>query len=159
MMAIVSGAVCILAGIARLGFVTELLSKPIRYGYMNGIALVVLISQLPKIFGFSIESEGPLRDLWAVVTAVMEGKTNWATFMVGAVTLAVILLLKGHKRLPGILIAVVGATVVTGVLDLGARADVSVLGSLPQGLPAFAIPWITAADIGPVLIGGCAVAL
>ncbi len=56
MMAIVSGTVCILAGIARLGFVTELLSKPIRYGYMNGIALVVLISQLPKIFGFKIES-------------------------------------------------------------------------------------------------------
>ncbi len=63
MMAVVSGVVCILAGIARLGFVTELLSKPIRYGYMNGIALTVLISQLPKLFGFSIESEGPLRDL------------------------------------------------------------------------------------------------
>src|SRR5262245_27661277 len=60
-MAIVSGAVCVLAGIARLGFVTELLSKPIRYGYMNGIALTVLISQLPKLFGFSIESDGPLR--------------------------------------------------------------------------------------------------
>jgi MFS superfamily sulfate permease-like transporter len=50
MMAVVSGVVCILAGIARLGFVTELLSKPIRYGYMNGIALTVLISQLPKVF-------------------------------------------------------------------------------------------------------------
>src|ERR1700736_1821167 len=51
MMAIVSGSVCILAGAARLGFVTELLSKPIRYGYMNGIALTVLIGQLPKFFG------------------------------------------------------------------------------------------------------------
>ena len=61
MMAIVSGAVCILAGVLRLGFITELLSKPIRYGYMNGIALTVLISQLPKLFGFSIESDGPLR--------------------------------------------------------------------------------------------------
>ena len=63
MMAIVSGTVCILAGLARLGFVTELLSKPIRYGYMNGIALTVLISQLPKLFGFSIESDGPLSSL------------------------------------------------------------------------------------------------
>src|SRR5687767_8029828 len=62
-MAIVSGVVCILAGVARLGFVTELLSKPIRYGYMNGIALTVLISQLPKLLGFSIESDGPLRNL------------------------------------------------------------------------------------------------
>jgi len=158
-MAVVSGTVCILAGVARLGFVTELLSKPIRYGYMNGIALVVLISQLPKVFGFSIQSEGPLRDLWAIATAVMEGKTNWAACLVGAFTLAAILLLKRNKRLPAILIAVVGATVVAGVLDLGVRADVSVLGSLPQGLPAFALPWITAADIGPVLIGGCAVAL
>ncbi|MBN3865719.1 SulP family inorganic anion transporter [Pseudomonas frederiksbergensis] len=159
MMAIVSGAVCILAGIARLGFITELLSKPIRYGYMNGIALVVLISQLPKFFGFSIETDGPLRNLWAIATAVMDGKTNWAALMVGAGTLAVILLLKGKKRVPGILIAVAGATVAVGVLDLAARAGVSVLGSLPQGLPAFAIPWITRADIVPVLIGGCAVAL
>lgn len=159
MMAIVSGAVCILAGIARLGFVTELLSKPIRYGYMNGIALTVLISQLPKLFGFSIQADGPLRNLWAIATAVMDGKTNWITFMVGISTLAVILLLKGNKRLPGILIAVVGATIVVGMLDLAARGGVAVLGPLPEGLPAFAIPWITTADTVPVLIGGCAVAL
>ncbi|WP_223446658.1 SulP family inorganic anion transporter [Pseudomonas sp. BF-R-19] len=159
MMAIVSGAVCILAGMARLGFITELLSKPIRYGYMNGIALTVLISQLPKLFGFSIESEGPLRNIGAIASAVMEGKINWTTFTVGGLTLAAILLLKRWPRLPGILIAVVGATVAVGVLDLATRAGVSVLGSLPQGLPGFAIPWITSADIVPVLIGGCAVAL
>lgn len=159
MMAIVSGAVCILAGIMRLGFITELLSKPIRYGYMNGIALTVLISQLPKVFGFSIQSDGPLRNIWAIATAVMQGKTNWTAFMIGAATLVVILLLKNYKRVPSILIAVVGATVAVGVLDLGSRAGVSVLGSLPQGLPAFAIPWLSRADIVPVLIGGCAVAL
>ena len=159
MMAIVSGAVCILAGIARLGFVTELLSKPIRYGYMNGIALTVLISQLPKLFGFSIESGGPLSSLRAIASAVMEGKVNWAAFMVGGLTLAVILLLKRRPQWPGILIAVAGATVAVGVFDLATSAGVSVLGSLPQGLPGFAIPWITSADFVPVLIGGCAVAL
>ncbi|AFY21386.1 SulP family sulfate transporter [Pseudomonas sp. UW4] len=159
MMAIVSGAVCILAGMARLGFITELLSKPIRYGYMNGIALTVLISQLPKLFGFSIESDGPLRNIGAIASALMEGNVNWAAFTVGGLTLAVILLLKRWPRLPGILIAVVGATVAVGVLDLATRAGVSVLGSLPQGLPGFAIPWITTADIVPVVIGGCAVAL
>jgi high affinity sulfate transporter 1 len=159
MMAVVSGTVCILAGIARLGFVTELLSKPIRYGYMNGIALTVLISQLPKMLGFSIKSDGPLRNIWAIGESVLAGKTNRTAFLVGAGTLAVILLLKGSKRVPGILIAVVGATVVVGVFDLAARAGVSVLGPLPQGLPSFAIPWITYADIGPILIGGCAVAL
>jgi len=159
MMAVVSGTVCILAGLARLGFITELLSKPIRYGYMNGIALTVLISQLPKLFGFSIEFDGPLKNVSAIVMAVLDGLANWTAFTVGAGTLGVILLLKGSKRVPGILIAVVGATVVVGALDLAARAGVSVLGSLPQGLPAFAIPWITRADIVPVLIGGCAVAL
>ena len=159
MMAVVSGIVCILVGLARLGFITELLSKPIRYGYMNGIALTVLIGQLPKFFGFSIESDGPLRNLWRIADAILGGKVNWAAFAIGAGTLAVILLLKNSKRVPGILVAVVGATVIVGVLDLGARAGISVLGPLPQGLPAFAIPWITYDDIVPVVIGGAAVAL
>lgn len=159
MMALVSGIVCILAGIARLGFVTELLSKPIRYGYMNGIAFTVLISQLPKLFGFSIESEGPLRDLCAIGQAILGGKANWTSLAVGAGTLAVILALKGSRRIPGILIAVVGATAVVAALDLSARASVAVLGPLPQGLPAPAIPWIRYDDITPVLIGGLAVAM
>src|SRR6185369_8536830 len=67
--------------------------------------------------------------------------------------------LKDSKRLPGILIAVVGATAVVGALDLGTRYGVNVLGSLPQGLPGFAIPGITYGDIVPVLVGGCAIAL
>src|SRR6516162_1914387 len=158
-MAIVSGAVCILAGFARLGFVTELLSKPIRYGYMNGIALTVLISQLPKFFGFKVDDTGPLRESWAIVQAILDGNPNWTAFAVGVGTLAVILLLKSNKRVPGILVAVVGATLVVGLLNLATRAGVSVLGPLPQGLPAFAIPWIGYSDIVPVLIGGGAVAL
>ncbi|HKD47168.1 MAG TPA: sulfate permease [Rhizomicrobium sp.] len=158
MMAIVSGTVCILAGVARLGFVTELLSKPIRYGYMNGIALTVLTSQLPKLLGFSIESEGPLRGLWAVASAILEGKANWLAFAIGFGTLTVILLLKNHKWLPGILIAVVAATAVVGALDL-ARYGVKVLGPLPQGLPGFGVPQIGYADILPVLTGGGAIAL
>lgn len=159
MMAIVSGTVCIVAGIAHLGFVTELLSKPIRYGYMNGIALTVLISQLPKLFGFSIEGEGPLRNLWAIGGAILEGRTNWVAFGIGLGTLAAILLLERNKRLPGILIAVVGATAVVGALDFGARYGVKVLGPLPQGLPGFAVPLIGYADLVPVLVGGCAIAL
>ena len=158
-MALVSGTVLILAGIARLGFVTELLSKPIRYGYMNGIALTVLISQLPKLLGFSITSEGPLRDLWAIAGGINDGKANWVAFAVGLATLIVILLLKDNKRLPGILIAVVGATFVVAALDLGTRYGVKVLGSLPQGLPALSIPWIGYSDLIPVLAGGCAIAL
>lgn len=159
MMAIVSGIVCILTGVARLGFITELLSKPIRYGYMNGIALTVLISQIPKLMGFSIDAEGPLRSLLEIGEAVLDGKVNAVTLLIGVGTLATLFLLKGSKRLPGVLIAVVAATLVVGALDLSGQAGVAVLGPLPQGLPAFTIPWIGRSDVAPVLLGGVAVAL
>jgi MFS superfamily sulfate permease-like transporter len=126
---------------------------------MNGIALTVLISQLPKFFGFSIESEGPLRSLWAIAGAILEGRTNWFAFGVGLGTLFVIQLLKDNKRLPGILIGVVGATVVVAALNLGTHHGVKVLGPLPQGLPGFTVPWIGYNDLISVLIGGCAIAL
>jgi high affinity sulfate transporter 1 len=158
MMAVVSGVVCILAGLFRLGFVTELLSKPIRYGYMNGIALTVLINQLPKVFGVSIEADGPLRNLWRIARSVLDGRANGAILAVGASTLVLILVLKRFKRVPGILIAVVAATIAVGAFNLSA-AGVKVLGPLPQGLPSFALPWISFADLGAVVIGGCAVAL
>lgn len=159
MMAVVSGLVCILIGVLRLGFVTELLSKPIRYGYMNGIALTVLISQLPKLFDFSIESAGPVSNLRQIVESVLGGKANWTAFAVGAATLVVILLLKRFKRVPGLLLAVVGATVAVGVLGLDQSAAVKVLGPLPQGLPSLVFPWIGLADLGKIVVGGCAVAM
>jgi high affinity sulfate transporter 1 len=158
MMAVVSGVVCILAGLFRLGFITELLSKPIRYGYMNGIALTVLINQLPKVLGVSIERDGPLRDLSRIVRSVLDGRANVAVLAIGAGTLVVILVLKRFKRVPGILIAVVAATITVAAFDLSA-AGVKVLGPLPQGLPSFAVPWISFSDLGTVVIGGCAVAL
>ena len=158
-MAIVAGAVCILAGILRLGFVTELLSKPIRYGYMNGIALAVLISQLPKLLGFKIESAGPIRDLWTIGQAVAEGQVQWAGTALGVATLVVILVLKAHKRMGAILVAVIAATAVTGWFDLPQKYGVKVLGAVPQGLPSFALPWLQVADIVPVLMGGVAVAI
>jgi len=159
MMAIVSGAVCVAAGLARLGFVTELLSKPIRYGYMNGIALTVLLSQIPKLLGFSVSAEGPGRQAAAIVAQVLAGHTNLVALAIGASALALILLLKRYPRVPGILIAVVTATVVVAVVDLGTRAGVSVLGSLPQGLPRFAVPLVGLDDWLPVLTGGATVAL
>ena len=159
LMAVVSGLICILAGLSRLGFVTELLSKPIRYGYMNGIAFVVIVSQLPKLFGVSIDSVGPLRDLWQIGGSVLEGAADWTAFAIGAGTLALIQGLKPWPRIPGLLIAVMAATVAVGLFDLGASAGVKVLGELPQGLPVFALPWIDSADLRAVVIGGAAVAL
>ena len=158
-MAIVAGAVCIVAGMARLGFITELLSKPIRYGYMNGIALAVLISQLPKMFGFSIESAGPLRDLWSIGDGLLAGKANWAAAALGGGTLLLILVLKAHKRMGAILFAVIAAMAVAAWFDLAERYGVKVLGPVPQGLPELALPWLQASDLVPILLGGFAVAI
>jgi high affinity sulfate transporter 1 len=158
-MAIGSGLVCIVAGLARLGFVTELLSKPIRYGYMNGIALTVILSQLPKLLGFSVDAQGPLNQIVSIVKQVLAGRTNSVVFAVGAGTLVLILMLKRFLRVPGILIAVVAATVVVAVFHLDTLAGVRVLGSLPQGLPKPALPLIPIDDLLPVLTGALAVAV
>lgn len=158
LMALVSGVVCMVAGLLRLGFITELLSKPIRYGYMNGIALTVLISQLPKLFDLSVESRGPLQDLWSLGRALLGGQANWPSFAVGGGCLVLILALKRYRRLPGILIAVVLATLSVSLFDLGSRG-VKVLGELPQGLPGFSFPWVSGIDLVEVLLGGIAVAL
>ena len=158
-MAIVSGLVCVAAGFVRLGFVTELLSKPIRYGYMNGIALTVLLSQLPKLLGFSVKTDGPLRQFLAIARGTLDGKTNVAALVLGASTLALILLLHRRPRIPAILIAVVAATVAVDVFDLATRAGVAVLGPMPQGLPVPALPHIGIHDVTSVLTGGLAVAM
>jgi len=127
-MAIVSGVVCVAAGLARLGCITELLSKPIRYGYMNGIPLTVLLSQVPKLFDFSVAAKGPLRQAWGIVDKVLAGSTNVVALAIGASALVLILVLKRWPRVPAILIATVAATVVVAAFDLATRAGVSVLG-------------------------------
>jgi MFS superfamily sulfate permease-like transporter len=157
MLAIFTGVMCILAGVARLGFITELLSKPIRYGYMNGIALTVLIGQLPKLFGFSAEGNGVLDETAAFIQGLLAGMTNPVTLAIGAATL--VFILGPALRFPGVLVAVVGATVVTSAFDLASQAGVAVLGVLPQGLPSFTIPWIQLRDIGPLLIGAITIAV
>jgi high affinity sulfate transporter 1 len=158
-MAIVSGVVCVAAGFARLGFITELLSKPIRYGYMNGIALTVMLSQIPKLLGFSVSEPGPMRQAWGITQGVLAGRTNAAAFAIGAGTLAVILLLKRWPRVPGLLIAVVAATLVVALSGLASSAGVQVLGPLPPGLPALRLPIIEIDSLQAILTGGIAVAL
>jgi high affinity sulfate transporter 1 len=158
-MAIVSGLVCVAAGLARLGFITELLSKPIRYGYMNGIALSVILSQLPKLLGFSLRPGGPLRQISGIVEGVIDGRTNVAAFAIGGGTLAVILLLKRWPRVPGLLIAVVAAMLVVAMWDLDTSAGVVVLGPLPPGLPTLRVPVVNGSDLMKVVTGGLAVAL
>ncbi|TBR39435.1 MULTISPECIES: SulP family inorganic anion transporter [Dyella] len=158
MMAVVSGLFCIVLGLLRLGFITELLSKPIRYGYMNGIALTVLISQLPKLFAIPVEDQGPLREIVDLVLSIAEGKVNVYSLAVGAGSLVLILFLKRFERVPGILIAVIIATLAVTVFKLDAHG-VKVLGTIPQGLPKFVVPWLSDVDLMKIVLGSCAVAL
>ena len=159
LMAIVSGAVCTAAGLARLGFITELLSKPIRYGYMNGIALTIMLSQIPKLLGFSVKADGPVRQLLGIVDKIWTGSTNIAALAIGGSALVLILVLKRWPRLPGLLIAVTAATVAVAVFDLASRTGISVVGPLPYGLPAPRLPLVPLDMLGPIVTGGIAVAL
>jgi high affinity sulfate transporter 1 len=159
-LAILSGLLCVLAGLARLGFITDLLSKPVRYGYMNGIALTVLLSQLPKLFGFSIDAEGVIPEAKAFVRGVVDGKTNTAALTIGALCLIAILAFKRWRpRIPGVLVAVVGATVAVGVFDLARRYHLSVVGPLPKGLPSFQVPSVSASHLQALLAGAIGIAL
>lgn len=158
-MALVAGLVCLGAALARLGFVTELLSKPIRLGYMNGIALTVLVSQLPALLGMPVQTDGLWTGLHQLLQALARGDLRPAAMALGLGTLLALLLFKRLPRLPGVLLAVVAATLCTAGLGLDARAGVVVLGAVPQGLPVPAWPVLQVADLQPVLLGGLAIAL
>lgn len=159
-LAILSGAFCIAAGIFRCGFVTELISKPIRYGYLNGIALTVIAGQLPAFFGFFASGKDFIHQVSAVVNGVLEGRTNRVAIAISLLSTIVIL---GSKRwapkVPGVLIAVIGSTIGVACFDLDARANISVIGPLPQGLPAIRLPIVSVPELQAILPGAIAIAL
>ena len=156
MLALLTGLFGVVAGALRLGFITDLLAKPIRYGYMNGIALTVLISQLPKLFGFSVKSERLYERVIELVSGIFSGKANWIALAVGGGTLLVILSLKRFLRTPGVLIAVGGATIAVGLFGLS-RYGVGVLGELPRGLPSPSIPFLGLQEIGALTTAALAI--
>jgi len=147
MLALLAGAFGVLAGVLRLGFITDLLAKPIRYGYMNGIALTVLVSQMPKLFGFSVKGESIIDRGIGFGSGLFEGKTNLVALALGGTTLVAIMVLKRFLKMPGVLFAVGGATIAVAVFGLD-RLGVKILGDLPQGLPQFAFPMPTLKEIG-----------
>ncbi len=158
-LALLVGAICIGTGVARLGNVTELLSKPVRVGYINGIALFVLVSQLPKLFGFSTDADGFLPEVAAFLDALLDGATEPASLALGAASLAVILGLRRVSRaIPGVLVATVLATLAVGAFDLAAEG-VSVVGSLPSGVPAPSLPAVAWADAERLALAALGIAL
>jgi high affinity sulfate transporter 1 len=159
MLAILTGLFGIAAGLLRLGFITDLLAKPIRYGYMNGIALTVLISQLPKLFGFAVEGDGFVERVARIASGVSGGEANWVTVALGGGTLLLILSMKRFLKVPGVLLAVSGATLAVVLFDLSTRFGVAVLGPLPQGLPSFSVPVLSFDDIGALATAALAIAV
>jgi high affinity sulfate transporter 1 len=140
MLALIVGAIMILAGIAKLGFVADLLSKPTRIGYMNGLALTILVGQLPKLFGFSIDENGLINEARAFVNGLSSGDAVGAAVAIGLVSLALILALgRWLPRVPGVLVAVVVAIAAASALNLGDHG-VSLVGTLPKGFPPLTVP-------------------
>ena len=160
MLSLLAGGICVLMGLARFGFITDLLSKPIRYGYLNGIALTVLVGQTPKVLGFSVKGDNLIEELRGLAGSVAEGRTNRMALLLGVACLLVIF---GFRRwapkVPGVLVAVVLATLVSAIFRLSTETGLAVVGPLPQGLPSFRIPAVSPGDWWPLLAGAVAVAL
>ena len=160
MLAVLAGALCILAGLVKFGFITDLLSKPIRIGYLNGIALTVLIGQLPKVFGFSVSGNNFLQETSGLIQGIVNGQINWTSCVIGFSCLIVILGFRClSSRIPGVLIAVAGATIISSWLNLSVSSGIAVVGPLPQGLPQFQIPLVSFEEFKSLFAAAVAIAL
>lgn len=153
------GLTMVAAGALRLGFVADLLSRPTQIGYMNGLALTILVSQLPRLLGFSVDADGVVGEAAAVVRGVADGRTVPAALAVGAAAFAVIVVLQRlAPKLPGVLLAVVLAVVASAALDLGDRG-VRLVGALPQGFPPLSLPAVSLGDLGLLVAGALGITL
>ncbi|MFG1622622.1 SulP family inorganic anion transporter [Kribbella sp. NPDC049227] len=159
MLAVMVGVVMVIAGVARFGFVADLLSKPTQIGYMNGLALTIVIGQLAKLFGFSVDADGLVAETRGFFTGLADGEANATAAVLGTGSLVGILLLNRlMPKLPSVLIVVVLAAVVVSAFDLESH-DVDTVGVLPQGFPPFTIPAVSWDDLPPLLVGAFAIAV
>ena len=153
MLALITGAVMILASVAKLGFIADLISKPTMIGYMNGLALTILVGQLPKLFGFKVEAEGFIGELTGFIKGLANGEAVAAAAAVGIAGIVLILVLQRWlPKVPAILIMVVLAIAATSVFHL-ADHGVSLVGVLPKGFPPLTIPHVSLSDFGPLFAG------
>ena len=157
MLALLVGMIEIVLGLAKLGFVADLLSSEVQVGYMNGLAVTIIVSQLPKLFGFSTDADGFFDELGAFFSSL--DQTVGRALVVGLAVLAVLLVLpRLTRRVPAVLVAVAGATIVSAVLDLASKGVVTV-GSLPKGFPSPEIPWTSLSDVGPLFVAAVGITL
>ena len=158
-LAIMVAAIMILAAVAKLGFIADLISKPTMIGYLNGLALTILIGQLPKLFGFKVSADDLIGEITGFARGLAHGEAVPAAAAVGLAGIAVILVLQRWlPKVPAVLIAVVLAIAATTVFSL-ADHGVSLVGVLPKGFPPFTIPSVRLSDLGPLFAGALGIAL
>jgi high affinity sulfate transporter 1 len=151
--------VMVVAGLAKFGFVADLLSKPTQIGYMNGLALTIIVGQLPKLLGFSVDADGLVAEARAFVSGLAQGEANATAAVLGIGSLAGILLLNRLlPKLPSVLIVVVLAALAVNAFDLESHG-VGTIGVLPQGFPPFTLPRVGLSDVPPLFIGAIAIAV
>jgi high affinity sulfate transporter 1 len=155
------GGILILAGLLRLGGVAEFLSEPVLLGYQAGLAVTVIVSQLPRLVGVAAGTGGTLGRVRQLVDLVpdADGASLALTSGIAAITLLVVLVgRRWRPRIPTAVIAVALATLAVAVLHLDGRG-VAVIGSVPQGYPPFSIPGLEWADARSLLGPAAAIAL
>jgi len=159
LLALMVAAIMIVAAVAKLGFIADLISKPTMIGYLNGLALTILVGQLPKLFGFKIEAEGLIGEFTEFVRGLAHGEAVPAAAAVGIAGIAVILILQRWlPKVPAVLVMVVLAIAATTVFSL-ADHGVSLVGVLPKGFPPLTIPHVRLSDLGPLFAGALGIAL
>src|SRR4029450_4735798 len=132
------------AGVLHRGFVADLLSKPTQIGYMNGLALTILVGQLPKLFGFSVDADGLIDEATGFVHGVSQGEIVGVAALIGRASLGLIPFLpRTMPKVPAVLIVVLLAIVAVEAFDL-VDHGVAVVGSLPHGVPPVTIPELSA---------------
>jgi high affinity sulfate transporter 1 len=158
-LAILTGLIILVAGVVRLGFVTELLSRPVQLGYLYGIAITILVGQLPRLCGFSIEGRGLLTEVRDFVQGVAGGQVNTPALAIG---LGGILVILGLRRvwplLPGVMVAVGLGIAAVAAFDL-TDEGVKVIGVLPEGLPRLILPAVELNDVAALFSGALGIAL
>ena len=156
-LALLVGVVCATAGAFKLGFVADLLSRPIRAGYLAGLAVTIVVGQLPKLLGISIDADGLLQEIAAIWRAVPQ--TNPYALVVGVIDLVIIIGLKRRRsRIPGVLAAVVFSIGAVSIFNLSERG-VDVIGVLPSGFPAPSFPTVPLAVLPALLAASLGMSL
>src|SRR6266487_5859603 len=159
MLALMVGAILVLGAVAKLGFIADLISKPTMIGYMNGLALTILVGQLPKLFGFKVEADNFIGEVTGFFKGLANGEAVAAAAAVGIAGIVVILVLQRWlPKVPAVLIMVVLAIASTTVFQL-ADHGVSLVGVLPKGFPPLTIPHVGLSDLGPLFAGALGIML